>query len=276
MISADIGSFAPIRRLGRAAAAGVVVLGLAGCATGPDGQTTTIADDVSVLYMSTDGLSPVEVRSLERVQRFATMRVQGSTVGAIGGVITGALAGFFACDDAALACAVGGAAAGGAAGGALGYLAGAYYAKLNAASEDRRNDLNFQLASARESVSETRAAVRDTKEIVSSERKKIRRLNRDYKAGKVTQEQYKGRIARLGDKVQIINEQLRSAQNDVNTMNGVIESAQKQGRGTGKLAGQRRQMERQVSALRKERDALVTAVATIPDEVDPPDVGEKA
>lgn len=264
-------------RAGKFMVSGLLALQLAACATDESGQTRTLIDDARVLYISAEGLSPVEQKSLARVQRYANLRVQGATVGAVGGALAGAVAGFFAFDDGdggGVWGALGGAAAGGAVGGTIGYLAGAYYAKLNAASEDRRNDLNFQLAAARESVEESRRAVRDTREIVKSERRKIRRLNRDYKSGKISQDQFRGQISRLGDKVELVGEELRAAQNNVNTMDGVIKSAERQGRGTRSLNQQRSQMVRQVRALKKERDELLAAVSTIPDEVDPPDVSK--
>jgi hypothetical protein len=175
-----------------------------GCATRPDGRTVTLIDDAQVLAMSDDGLNATEVRQLERAQRYAEMRVTG----AAGGAVLGAFAGAFAfSDNAAL-----GAAGGAAAGAALGYLAGAYVANLNEGAEDRRNDLNAQLAAARKAVDENEAAVRDNRSIVSAETRRIDDLNRKYRAGEITKDQYAEEIDALDKKLVIVDEALRAAE----------------------------------------------------------------
>lgn len=233
-----------------------------GCAQRADGSFVTIADDTQVLTKNQEGLTPVEQRQLERVRRYASMRVQGAGVGAVLGAVTGALA--FGGNRGA------GAAGGAVAGAALGYLAGAYVANLNETAEDRRDDLNVQVDAARRAVDETERAVADNREIVSAERSRIERLNRDYRAGDITQEQYRDQIANLETKILIVNESLRAAENDVAAMDSTIQQQQAQSVDPKPLAEQRARMEEEVRVLREERERLATAVASIPPEIGAP------
>lgn len=237
-----------------------IVAVLAACATRPDGSVVTIADDVEALFISREGLNDTELRQLDRIQRYAKMRVTGAAGGAVGG----ALIGLFVVDNAAL-----GAAGGAVAGAAVGYLAGAYVANLNSAAEDRRDDLNVQLAAAKKAVSETQASVKDNRAIVAAETRKIRKLNQAYRAGKITKDQYASEIETLDRKVTIVNESLRAAEDDVKALERTAKRRTDNGDASGaaKLTAQKKSLEREVARLQRERLKLIEAVASIPSEV---------
>lgn len=238
----------------------------AGCAQRPDGSFVSIIDDADVMTMSDEGLNETERRQLDRLQRYAEMRVTG----AAGGAVIGALAGALLFKDNRGAGAAGGAAAGA----AIGYLAGAYVANLNSQAEDRRDDLNVQLAAARDAVAENKQAVRDNRTIVNAEVRRIDELNRGYRAGTVTRDQYAERIDTLDKKITIVDESLRAAENDVEALQKTADNRRAGGDtgGASKLESQKRALERDVARLQQERLRLVEAVASIPPEVGGPTV----
>lgn len=249
---------APFRAIRIACATLLLAAVTAGCAVDQDGNTVTIIDDVAVLNRSAEGLDPVSARQLQRVQRYARMRAQGAAGGALAGLLTGLL---IADNKAA------GAGVGAVAGAQIGYLAGAYIANLNTVAEDRRGDLNAQLQAARASVAETRSAVRDNRKMVNAERNAIRRLNRRYAAGKVTQEQYRSQIAELETKQIILNDTIRIAQNDSTAIAHTIEAQKAAGANTRRLANEQARLQAEIRRLNQQRDRLVTAVASIPPEI---------
>jgi len=242
----------------------LVPLLLAGCATRPDGSTVTIVDDIQVMSMDASGLNEDQARELERVQRYARMRSQGAVGGAILGTVTGMLV---ASENRGA-----GAAVGAGAGGALGYLGGAYVANLNAQAEDRRNTLNAQLDAARQAVAETERAVATSRSTVATERSRVSRLNREYRAGRITQGQYREEIVDLEKKLVILDESLRAGEDDVRAMALSVEAQAEKGANTGGLEAQKRRMEREVAALRRDRDALIEVIGSIPPEIGGPTV----
>jgi hypothetical protein len=235
---------------------------LPGCATRADGSTVSILDDAQVLAMDDEGLSDAERRQLERVKRYASMRTQGAIGGAIIGGIAGAL---LVRKNRGV-----GAAGGALAGGALGYLGGAYVARLNETAEDRRDDLEVQLAAAKETVADTQRAVADNREIVRAERKRIERLNQEYRAGKITADQYRDQIGQLETRIKIVDESLRIAENDAAAMQKHIDGQRARNVNPAALEKQRVAIEREVATLRAERDSLIEAAGTIPAGVGAP------
>lgn len=252
------------RRLAYCAIIAALTL-LSACATTPDGRTVTIFDDANILFMDDDGLTQVEARQLDRSKRYAQMRMEG----AAGGALLGALAGAVIVDGNRGAGAAGGAAIGA----QIGYMAGAYVARLNSEAEDRRDDLNAQLAAAKNAVRETQGVVRDNREIVAAERRKIDRLNKSYRAGQITNEQYSNEISALEKKITIVDESIRIAESDVAAIEYTAASRENAGAGgAGALRSQKAQLEKQVRQLRQQRAALLQAVATIPPEAGRPSV----
>lgn len=246
--------------------AGVAMLAAAGCAQRADGSFVSIVDDAQVLTMSAEGLNETERRQLERVQRYAEMRVTG----AAGGALTGALAGALLARDNPAA----GVAIGVTAGAALGYLAGAYVANLNEQAEDRRDDLNTQLGAAKQAVAENKRAVADNRDIVSAQTRAIDDLNRRFRAGTVTKEQYAAQIEGLDTRMTIVDESLRAAENDVAAIERSAAAREKAGdtRGAQQLTAQKTALQSDVNRLQQEKLRLVEAVASIPPEVGGPSV----
>jgi outer membrane lipoprotein SlyB len=236
---------------------------LPGCATRADGSTVTIVDDAQVLAMSDDGLSDVERRQLERVQRYAEMRIQGMVAGTAMGFLAGLTAGG---DNRAIAVT-----SGVLVGAHLGYLAGAYVARLNETAEDRRDDLEVQLAAAKETVADTQRAVADNREIVRAERRRIERLNEEHRAGRITATQYRDQLGDLEKRMTIVDESLRVAEGDVKAIEKSVQWQRDRNVNPAALEKQRAALEREVATLRAERDSLLATVGTIP-----PDVGAPA
>lgn len=239
-------------------------LTVGGCATRSDGSMVTLIDDVRVMSMSDSGLTEDEARELERVQRYARMRSQGSVGGALVGTVTGM---FVASDNPGVGAAVG--AVGGA---ALGYLAGAYVANLNAQAEDRRETLNGQVAAAEQAVAETQRAVATSRKTASNERARVSRLNREYRAGEITQDQYREQISELDKRLIIVDESLRAAEDDVSAIERSVEQQNEQGVNASTLEAQKQRMEREVAALKQERDVLIEVIGSIPPEIGGPTV----
>lgn len=245
-------------------AAQAVLLGLA-LATGIAGCTANnnIVDDARILRTDSTGLTPAEAAELERVKRYARMRSQAMTGGAILGGLTGALIGRRSGNTGV------GAAAGVAGGAALGYMAGAYIARQNEVAEVRRDDLNVQLANARAALQETQTAVDVNRDIVARETSKIARLNDQYAAGAITKSQYEAEYKTTRARLEIVEGAVAAAAGDVSAVQATIEAQTAAGKGaqTGDLKATLADMEDEVDALTAERDALVAAIGTVPDEV---------
>ena len=209
--------------------------------------------------MDSEGLDPASSRQLDRAQRYAKMRMQGGGVGALTGALAGALIGSSVADSqGALVGGIGGAVAGA----QLGYLAGAYYANLNAVAEDRRDDLNAQLAAARAAVQENQQAVADSRSIVKAETARIARLNQRRAAGEIQADDYHDELEGLNTRLTILDESLRTAENDRTLIEKTIES--RGGGDAGGLAKQRNKLSAEIEQLRSLRGQLIDVALTVP------------
>ena len=257
-----------VAQLFRTLLVSAIALQLSGCA-----KDHNLATDIGRLMTSSDGLTFPEQRALERSKRFAEIRVKSAVIGGtLGAVMAGAACALAVEDSNAATTAA--CAAGGAVAGAVGaYLIGAYYANLEEEAEGRRNDLNVQLAAAKRAVGESEAQVSNVREIVRAERSKIRELNAQYGAGRITQDQYKSQITKLELKANLVQEQLNLSKADVNTMDAVIKDQKARGNNVSKLSAERKTMVAVVDKLTKERDSLLEAIASIPAEMEPPVLG---
>jgi hypothetical protein len=138
----------------RTRAKAVLVIAILSFALAACSGNNNIIKDVGTLSRSSDGLTPPQAKQLERLKRYAKMRVQGTAGGAVVGALTcGLLSGGKNVARNAAACGI--------AGGFAGYLVGAYYANINAVAEDKRDTLEAKLAAARAAVEETRQAGQD-------------------------------------------------------------------------------------------------------------------
>ncbi len=242
--------------------AGALLSSLPGCAQRADGSTVTIFDDIDVLSMNAEGLDPISARQLDRVQRYAQMRVEAAGIGGAAGALAGILIGN---ETAGAEGAVAGGIGGAFAGAQLGYLAGAYFANLNSVAEDRRNDLNVQLAAAKAAVRENQQAVDDARTIVDAEERRIARLNSRRAAGELQQDQYREELEGLNTRLAILDESLRAAENDQKLVEKTIK-----GRGgeaqSGDLPRQRGQLASEVRQLEKLRAELIDVALSVPEE----------
>jgi len=249
--------------LGFALLAAALVLGA--CATRPDGTTVTLVDDVRLLSMSVEGRDPTEAQELQRLQRYARMRRDGAAAGAI----TGALAGILAVSDNRAAGAAGGAVVGA----ALGYLAGAYVANRNALAEDRRGDLNAQLTAARDAAREHEQARDRWRGLVAQRRDQINRLNADFRAGRISRDQYRAEVDRLEETMRIMDQAVRAAEDDVRMLEHDITRHQASGGAAPRsLTAERDRLQQQVADLQSQYAQLVAVAGQVPDEVGKPEV----
>lgn len=248
--------------LGTTLAAATMVL--QGCATRSDGSTVTMFDDVSVMRMDTQGLDPASARQLERAQRYAQMRVEaGGIGGAVGGGLGGLAAGL-ATDDwgIALAGAVGGAIIGAQAG----YMTGAYIANLNETAENRRDTLEAQLAAAERAVAENALAVADNRLIVAAERQRINDLTLARRTGRVTQQGYRDELTGLKERLTIVDESLRLAENDLTAVTETIQGRASAGQSYNGLPAQRQKLMQDVEELTRLRAELISVALGVPAE----------
>ena len=243
-----------------------LTMSVSSCAQRADGSTVSIVDDVQVLSMSSEGLSPAAARQLERTQRYAEMRVTAAAGGVVLGALAGALLGGSGNRGA-------GAAIGALAGGALGYLGGAYVANLNSQAEDQRNDLNVQLSAARAAVNEQELAVSDARTMVKTERKRLDRTVKDYRSGRIAKDQAAKNVEIAGRNLEIINEAINAAKDDITGVQKTIEARESAGEPVGALPGQLNKLRSQEAQLVRQRDSLLAAFQEVPADLDPPSAG---
>ncbi|MEM6623131.1 MAG: hypothetical protein AAF674_12940 [Pseudomonadota bacterium] len=230
-----------------------------GCAQRADGSTVTAIDDIQVMRMSSAGLTPAAARQLDRAQRYAEMRLTGAATGAIVGALAGALA--IRGNRAA------GAAGGAALGAALGYLGGAYVANLNSQAEDRRTSLNVQLAAANAAVREAEEAVIDARAIVSDQRAALRNTVSAYRAGTIAKAEAEARVGRAKEHLVLIDEAVRSVQDNISGISATIEDNQQNNRSSRGLNSRVQQLRAEEQQLLRQRQRMVAAFQGVPPEL---------
>ncbi len=232
----------------------VLSLGLAACA-----GNNNIVKDIRIMTRSSEGLTPAQAQQLERLKRYANMRVQATAGGALlGGLTCGLLSGKNKVRNAA-ACAL--------AGGFAGYYIGAYYANINSVAENKRKDLDTRLAASQAAVKETQEAAAVTYRANKETRDRIKRINAQYSARSITLAQYKKEAEATQVQVDNSAATLELAEGDLKNIEQAIKDAKKERQDTKDLKKQRDAMEREVEALRKAHDQMVAAQSTIPADI---------
>jgi len=251
-------------RPGRAFAAALLVVALAsaGCATRPDGSSVTLIDDLRILTLDDEGLGPEAARQLARAQMYARMRRDAALLGGIAGTAAGAsLSG----QQRLL-----GGLVGAVVGMSAGYLAGAYIGRLNEVAENRREELTTRLEIARAAVAEHGRALADVRAIHAQEAETLSRLQNAYRAGRITADAYRGEIAGLERKLRILDEVVRTAEQDLAVMEQHVADGERQAHAVADLARQRDSLKGVVEEMRGRYGELLSAAAGIPPEIGGP------
>ncbi|MGH6920699.1 MAG: hypothetical protein ACREJ0_23690 [Geminicoccaceae bacterium] len=236
-----------------------VLLLCGGCASTSDGTSVNIVDDIRLMSMSDEGLSPSEAQLLEAAQRNATTRIEGASVGTLGGCLAGFLGGqVFSGDGAVVA---GTTAAGCVAGGLAGYAAGAYVAEVNAQAASQQADLEERIDAANADVARYREAADAAKRTVAELRTEIGSLNRRYEAGQITAAEYADQLAGVDTSALSLRVLIAESQGNIEVMEQDIAALDQNGRDTSSL-------KQRLATLRQENERLVAQYQDLAQVVD--------
>ena len=165
----------------------VAIALIAVIASGCAGQSN-LADDVTLLRKSSDGLSPSAAALLQEAQARARTRVTGAGVRAVGGLLAGGLASTLTKDFGAKALAIGG---GLAAGTALGYAAGAYVDSRNQLAANNQNQLAAMTYAASQDAARYQADRMQAQAAIDQSQQELNRLNYEQASGGATTAAYR-------------------------------------------------------------------------------------
>ncbi len=202
------------------------------------------------------GLTPEQRALRTEAERFNQTMGEGAVVGALLGAGIGALAG----RRNPLAGALVGAAAGAALGAGAGYLVAAQNEQY-ASSEQR---LNAQIGAARQDVARYQTAAINAQRVADMHRANIARMNAEYRAGRISAEQYRNRAAGIRSDLGAMSALIQENEQLVQAYEQEIANLQRQGANTSQMVTARNDLLRQRQALQAQYDSLLSAVDQAP------------
>jgi uncharacterized protein YhaN len=247
-----------------------VLLVCGGCASTSDGTSVNVVDDIRLMSMSTEGLSPAEAQLLEAAQRNASTRIEGASVGTLGGCLAGFLGGQVFSDDGAVV--AGTTAAGCVAGGLAGYAAGAYVAEVNAQAASEQADLQERIDAANADVARYREAADAAKRTVAELRTEIGSLNRRYEAGQITAAEYADQLAGVDASALSLRVLIAESQGNIEVMQQDIAALEDKGRDTAALKQRLATLRQENERLNAQYEELAQVVDLVPAGVEAPAV----
>jgi hypothetical protein len=248
----------------------VVVLLCASCASNSDGTNVNIVDDVRLMTMSEDGLSPSEAELLAAAKRNASTRIEGASIGTLGGCLVGFLGGRAFTDDTAV---VAGTTAGGCvAGGLAGYAAGAYVAEVNAQAASQQASLQDRIDAANADAARYRDAADAAQRTVSELRTEIGNLNRRYAAGQITATEYADQLDGVESSALSLRVLIVESLGNIQVMEQDIAALEQNGRDTSALKQRVASLKRQNQRLVAQYEDLAEVVDLVPAGVSKPTV----
>jgi hypothetical protein len=248
----------------------VALLLCGGCASTSDGSVNVV-DDMRLMTMSDEGLSPSEAKLLAAAKRNATTRIEGASVGLISGCVLGFVGGRVFTDDTAVVAAT---TAGGCAAGAFaGYAAGAYVAEVNANAASQQADLQERIDAANADAARYRNAANAAERTVSELRTEIGNLNRRYQAGQISAAQYADQISGVESSALSLRVLIGESLGNIEVMQQDIANLEQNGRDTASLKQRLATLKRENQRLVKQYQELAQVVDLVPAGVEAPDVG---
>ncbi|MCB9946526.1 MAG: hypothetical protein H6842_01715 [Rhodospirillaceae bacterium] len=168
--------------------------------------------------------TPQEQALAERNGRFNQTIGEGVLAGAALGALIGGLAGDW--EGAAI-----GAASGALVGGAAGY----FVASENQSYASAEQALNGQIQQARAQIAGYQQDLQMTRELVATRRTRIAQVNAQLRAGQISQAQYQAERAQLQSAINVVQENIRSHEHNIQLIQQEISRFQAQGYNTSAL-----------------------------------------
>ena len=220
-------------------AAGV---GLTGC------QTTDWKNDPN--------LTPAQRQLRAETHRFNQTVAEGALAGALAGALIGAIA----ADDNPLA----GAAIGAGAGAVVGAGAGFFVASQNESYASEEARLNAEIEAARQEVASYQRIVSASQQVVNQHRATIDSLNRQYRQGQITAEQYRRQTTGIQGDIESIEAAIDNNQEQTGAMQDRLGELRRQGVNAASLAQAEAQLRAQRQQLEAQLDSLLLAMDSAP------------
>jgi uncharacterized protein YhaN len=248
----------------------VVLLLCGGCASTSDGTSVNVVDDIRLMSMSEEGLSPAEAELLTAAKRNATTRIEGASIGTLGGCLVGFFGGRAFTDDTAV---VAGTTAGGCiAGGLAGYAAGAYVAEVNAQAASQQASLQDRIDAANADAARYRDAADAAQRTVAELKTEIGSLNRRYAAGQITAAEYAEQLDGVESSALALRVLIVESLGNIEVMEQDIKALEQNGRDTSALKQRVATLKRENQRLVAQYQDLAEVVDLVPAGVDKPTV----
>lgn len=221
----------------------ILALALGGCA-----NSDFHADDPN--------LTPEQRTLRQEAQRFNQTIGEGAVIGAVVGAAAGAL--LMPRNPIA------GAVVGGVAGAALGGGAGYLVAVQNRSYANREDRLRAGIEASRQDVARLQNVVTANQRVVTMHRATITRLNAEYRAGRISADQYREQAAGVRRDIGAMSSLITENQRLVQAYDQEIASMRRSGANTSEMAGARTGLQQRLQALQSQYDDLVRVVGDAP------------
>ncbi|HEX5080051.1 MAG TPA: hypothetical protein VFV80_12945 [Geminicoccaceae bacterium] len=241
-----------------------------GCASSSDGTSVNIVDDVRLMSMSEEGLSPSEAELLAAAKHNASTRIEGASLGTLGGCLVGLLGSLAFTDNTAV---VAGTTAGGCvAGGLAGYAAGAYVAEVNAQAASQQASLQGRIDAANADAGRYREAADAAQRTVAELKTEIGNLNRRYQAGQITAAEYANQLDGVESSALALRVLIVESLGNIDVMEQDIKALEENGRDTAALKQRLATLKRENERLVAQYEDLAEVVDLVPAGVEAPKV----
>ncbi len=221
----------------------VVIFGASACQTAGGGS----ANDPN--------LTPAQRELRAEADRFNQTVGEGAVIGAIGGALLGALVS----DNRAT-----GALIGAAAGAAVGAGTGYFVASQNQQYATREQQIRAQIQAAQQDVARYGRVVASTQRVVDQHKTNIASLNAQYRAGRVTAQQFRAQTAGVRDDIVAIQSLISQNEQSVQAYEQEIGQMRREGSNTSEMVTARNQMIQRRQQLQAQYDDLVRVVGSAP------------
>lgn len=257
-----------LRRSGRAVAALLAVsMTLSACATGRDGSTPNIFNDLSTSFGSSDAnLTPQQRALREREKEYSDARLTSTAVGVAAGALIGGLIG--AAVGGGRGAAIG-AGAGALAGGAAGYVGGTYLTRDNQNFQADRDTLQKDIDSARADTASMQRNVQAAEAVLADQRRQLNAINADLRAGRISEQQAREQARVAADDLNSVRNLRETADARVSRLEQSVDTYRRAGLPTGDLNRELNQQKQRAAQLRRVEQRMVTEISRVPPNIRP-------
>lgn len=197
-------------------------------------------------------LTPEQLALREQADEFNSTVGTGAVAGAVIGGLLGAL---LDSNNRGR-----GAALGAAAGAALGGGAGYYIASQNERYASSEQALYAKIQAADREVVRFRGMVANTQTVVAQQRQRLQMLQQQYRAGRVSEAEYRNRLAVAREDAEAIQTMIGGNQEIVQAMQGDIHALRRRGEDTRALEQRLAELQRSQRELRNQYDRMSDAM----------------